>query len=598
MRTGLKLLVAFTAVTVIILSLYVPDKYYVYDNNDLEIENSEELLENYEGLYYLHDDLPEHGQDQGNTHDVGDLLKDQPHGNEERYCAKWVQFDFDEHVKGEYSNDESFYIKNIYFHIWWKSANLKAEIGIDIHSSYDYSLDYFFETTKQESITTVGKNGYWLTTKSLEINSMISDIHDLTVKLKSIDALPSVYSGINQYSFIILNLEDDEILKSNDKDNDGLNDFDELYSHFTNPEDFDTDDDGLTDIEEAIEGKDGVITNPNNFDIDNDDLIDGDDPDPFRAQYRQINEEWVIKGQEFLIDDGLMVNDNIIISAGGKLTIKNTILKMNQNGEQYSIKVEKGAELIIEESVLITNAPDHWYSMTLQTDHWHEEYTIEIYGKAIFRHNKIDYGGMIYIRSSNDTIIEGNTISHYYYGIMCSYSSPTIIGNTITPFIGNGIFLWHSSPQIEDTVIKTYIGTGISFYYSSPLIINCSISGGSNDFFLSSNSHPMVTNSIYNEEMIHFDDAQSSILVGSIDTKDVANNNGIDVEKVNNNKLSSRQMTLIFFIIIAISIIVTVKLFYSNIENKPDLKVKSEERKVKKKHLKIRPKNSWKRRRR
>ena len=80
------------------------------DGSD-KFSNDQEL--NYSGIYYLHDDLPEHGQDIGNTHDVGDLLRVEPHGKEERYCAKWVQFDFDEHVFGEITGDESYYIENI-----------------------------------------------------------------------------------------------------------------------------------------------------------------------------------------------------------------------------------------------------------------------------------------------------------------------------------------------------------------------------------------------------------------------------------------------------------------------------------------------------
>jgi hypothetical protein len=75
-------------------------------NKQIQDENIDDKIsdyaeQDYSGIYYLHDDLPEHGQDIGNTHDVGDLQREKPHGYEERYCAKWVQFDFDEHVFGE-----------------------------------------------------------------------------------------------------------------------------------------------------------------------------------------------------------------------------------------------------------------------------------------------------------------------------------------------------------------------------------------------------------------------------------------------------------------------------------------------------------------
>ena len=238
--------------------------------------------------------------------------------------------------------------------------------------------------------------------------------------ISSIDAIPSVFSGTNQYSFIILNLEDNETLKLQDKDNDGLTDYVELFSYFTNPEDIDTDNDGLSDFEEVVSGEDGYITDPNNFDMDNDDIMDGEDTEPKTTYFHIINEEWIVTDSEEIKNQKLLIKGNIIVNAGGKLTIEDSVLKMNQEGEQYSILVEFGGELNIFNSRLITNDPDHWYSHTLQTEHWHDERTIEIFGKATIVNNHIDYGGIIYIRFSNDTVIEGNEISHFYYGIFCS----------------------------------------------------------------------------------------------------------------------------------------------------------------------------------
>lgn len=493
----------------------VAEGTYSQDLDNNKITDYSDL--DYSGIYYLHDDLPEHGQDIGNTHDVGDLLRIQPHGNEERYCAKWVQFDFDEHVFGELTGDESYMINNIYYHIWWKSANERASIGVEVHGTYDSHTDYSFSTSHDETVSTVEKNGYWLTVGFQKVGFFQEDIHNMAVKVVSIDAIPSVYSGVDQYSFIILNLDDDEILKTIDKDNDGLRDYDELFTYFTNPEDSDTDNDGLDDFEEVQKGKDQIITDPNNFDIDNDDILDGKDTEPLTTQYRIIKNEWVVKGKEVVRNDGLLLRSNLIVKKGGKLTLDNVILKMNQEGQQNRIRVENGGELEILNSDLVTDDPGHWYSMTLQTEHWHEHRTFEIYGKATIQNNIIDYGGMIYIRDTNNTIIKGNEISHYYYGIFCSHASPKLYENTILPFVGNGIFLWYSSPEITSTIIRTYIGTGVSCYYSSPIIIDCEISGGSNDFYLSCNSHPVVSNTEFNRSMVHIDDANSTLMVGSFD---------------------------------------------------------------------------------
>jgi parallel beta-helix repeat protein len=473
-----------------------------------------------EGIYYLHADLPRHGQNTGNSHDVGDLLRVQPHENEERYCAKWVQFDFDEHVAGELTGDESLQLYNIYFHIWWKSANEDASIGVELHGYYDSHTEYSSAASHAEARTTVAKNGYWLTTGVLDVDYLQKDVHDLAVKVVSIDAIPSVFSGIDQYSFVILNLEEDSALGSMDRDADGIDDYDELFVHATNPYDADTDGDGILDLEETVEGADGIQSDPNNFDEDDDDLIDGQDPNPLKSEYKLMSGDWTIRQTEMITDDGLLVEGDIDVLEGGTLILQNAVLKMNQGAEQHRIRVAKGGTLKIENSRVVTDNAAHWYSMTLNTEHWHEERSIEALGTLVIRNSMLDYGSMIYIRDSNESVIEGNQILHYYYGIFSSHSTPTIKDNIISPFIGNGIFLWHSSPVIDNTIIETYIGTGISIYYSSPIIKNSYVSGGSNDFYLNGNSHPIVSNTTFNSNMVHIADEHSSLLVGTLESED------------------------------------------------------------------------------
>ncbi len=73
-----------------------------------------------------------------------------------------------------------------------------------------------------------------------------------------------------------LNEFDDTFLK--DDDNDGLTNLKE-EEHGTDPNNPDTDYDGITDGEEVIEGSDGYITEPLNNDTDNDGLLDGEEVD-------------------------------------------------------------------------------------------------------------------------------------------------------------------------------------------------------------------------------------------------------------------------------------------------------------------------------
>jgi hypothetical protein len=518
------------------------------DTKEIIIPSENNGNTDYSGIYYLHDDLPEHGQNIGNTHDVGDLLRAQPHGNEERYCAKWVQFDFDEHVFGEDIGDESYTITSIYYHIWWKSANKNADIGTEVHGLYDSHTEFSTSLSYDDSVSVSNKNGYWLTTHVQTVGYYEEDIHDMAVKVISIDAIPSVFSGTNQYSFIILNLEDNETLKLQDKDEDGITDYD--------------------------------------------DMMDGEDENPLSTSYRIVKEDWIIEHSEEIKGEKLLVNGDIIVKPGGRLAIKDTLLKMNQKGEQFRIKVEPGGELIIRDSELVTDDPDHWYSRTLNSEHWHDERTFEIYGKAEIVNNAIDYGSIIYVRESNDTIIEKNEISHFYYGLFCSYSNPKINDNIILPFIGNGIFLWHSDPHIINTIISTYIGTGISCYFSSPIIEDCEISGGSNDFFLSGGSRPIVSNSEFNTNMVHVDDSKSTLLIGSFESDDPQGKDNIESETRPQNAPSSMA--------VGVTLVIVILFIYFIVRKNADMEHKNSANSATKKEgkgeksTKIRPKNSWK----
>lgn len=72
---------------------------------------------------------------------------------------------------------------------------------------------------------------------------------------------------------------DEETLRTLDTDEDGLNDYMELYEYETNPLSPDTDDDGLTDGEEINE----YDTDPNNADTDGDGLSDGDEVNSYNT---------------------------------------------------------------------------------------------------------------------------------------------------------------------------------------------------------------------------------------------------------------------------------------------------------------------------
>jgi hypothetical protein len=73
----------------------------------------------------------------------------------------------------------------------------------------------------------------------------------------------------------VVNSTDPYPLPLYDSDNDGIEDWTEIYIYGTSPGNADTDSDGIEDGEELIEGTDGYITDPTNADTDSDGLTDG-----------------------------------------------------------------------------------------------------------------------------------------------------------------------------------------------------------------------------------------------------------------------------------------------------------------------------------
>lgn len=219
------------------------------------------------GIYYLRDDDPL------NYRDVGSLLRNMSEEEEVTSCGLFILFHFAE-------NDdylENLTINNIYYHIWQKipESPLEGEIfdlGYYTSSSHNTYMNESIIINTSENIDTV--NNYRLVQAMQfidpDIASFSSDeIYNFTIKL--IGNGPNIRTFPNQYSFIILNLEDNNTLKYYDRDGDYLNDFEELFIYYTNPFDIDTDGDDVSDYFEYLAGTDPnddsdfpIINNPPN----------------------------------------------------------------------------------------------------------------------------------------------------------------------------------------------------------------------------------------------------------------------------------------------------------------------------------------------
>jgi len=205
------------------------------------------------GLYYLRDDDPL------NWVDVGSLLMDLPVENESTLCGMFINFHFAQ--PGDYIGYNT--ISNIYYRFWQKGYihGIEYEIGYSTSSDHTAGFNESIWVDTNDYICEV--NNYRLVQVIQSTNPEIAvfeddEIYNFTIKFFGPN--PNILCNPNQYSFVILNLEDNLTLQKLDRDNDLLNDYDELFVFYTNPFDSDTDNDGYSDYSEV-----NLETDPNDF---------------------------------------------------------------------------------------------------------------------------------------------------------------------------------------------------------------------------------------------------------------------------------------------------------------------------------------------
>jgi len=202
------------------------------------------------GIYYLRDDDPL------NWADIGSLLRNQPLENELTQCGMFVNFHYAE--PGNYF--ETNIISNIYYRFWQKIDNYGIyELGYSTSSEHTAPCNESFWVDTNDFIFEF--NDYRLKQVMQFPNPEIAvfegdEIYNFTIKFFGPN--PNILCNPDQYSFIILNLEDNLTLQNYDRDGDNLNDYLELFVYYTNPFDSDTDNDGYSDFTESDAG-----TNPN-----------------------------------------------------------------------------------------------------------------------------------------------------------------------------------------------------------------------------------------------------------------------------------------------------------------------------------------------
>lgn len=194
----------------------------------------------------------------GSLNDTGIMYKTVPSVLQERYCGAFVGFFINENLTFLETT-----IQNIYVHVWWATddnlgtmAYGKGESYImdlsTVVNSYDISVE---NALAGPSVPTGVQPHHFLEAKLWDVTDLSydsNDIYQLQIGDPSQDSdHPDWIDNRNYGSYIILNVPNNSTLQEMDSDNDGLNDYKELYVYFTDPHLSDTDNDGIQDNEDA-----------------------------------------------------------------------------------------------------------------------------------------------------------------------------------------------------------------------------------------------------------------------------------------------------------------------------------------------------------
>jgi len=197
------------------------------------------------GIYYLRGNLPTHYQYSGSIGsgvDIGSITRTAPTTTEARSCSSWVDFYFDEN--GTYTQTNT--INNVYYHTWWKSQNSQLTMGYNVNGSYSNTSPLESVSpaptaanaiTKVNNFNLIAQEQIFSSPQSIVGNAL----YNFEINMFDSDNYPVIYSAPNQASFIILNLPDFTIpanvtgWQALDSDGDSINNYDELFTYYTNP---------------------------------------------------------------------------------------------------------------------------------------------------------------------------------------------------------------------------------------------------------------------------------------------------------------------------------------------------------------------------
>jgi hypothetical protein len=189
-----------------------------------------------------------------------------------RYCGGFTAYFFDDS-----KCIQPLELKNIYYHIW--SANSHGNITVYWYQTRGSPLGNFghdnvtFNYSK-ESLSSIYWNNnlngfscnYYLCTAyrnstARDRNFTDNNIYEFIFEAQEIGGFPSTICNRSITSFILINLPDNDTLKTKQSDNDNLTDWQELFQYHTNPFLADSDNDGFNDDYELYKNR----SDPNDY---------------------------------------------------------------------------------------------------------------------------------------------------------------------------------------------------------------------------------------------------------------------------------------------------------------------------------------------
>jgi parallel beta-helix repeat protein len=205
--------------------------------------------------------------------------------------------------------------------------------------------------------------------------------------------------------------------------------------------------------------------------------------------------DWIIEdGDDVLWQSStIIVNGNLTIASGGKLTLEQVYLRMNCTVDGLlSIMVEDGGELVLDGCVVTSMSSTEHYRMALYGKVKMESVSLsEAYGdpEAPWEHGIELHSNDISILNSSFYYCQGNVFN-------VESSSPLIRGNRFYENMGAAVYTnGTSSPRILSNNIYSQRFGIISGFYSSPIIDGNTINNlYDNGILLNGYQKPVVSN--------------------------------------------------------------------------------------------------------